>query len=50
MTTEVHQLLVKKNVVSETNNKNNHNNNYEEDFASFATRQFSTLTTIFGHL
>ena len=29
--------------------KNNNNNNYE-DFASFATRWFSTLTTISGHL
>ena len=26
------------------------NNNYDEDFASFATRRFSTLTTMFGHL
>ena len=26
------------------------NNNYDEDFASFATRRFSTLTTIYGHL
>ena len=25
-------------------------NYYDEHFASFATRQFSTLTTIFGHL
>ena len=30
-------------------NNNNNNNNYE-DFASFATRRFSTLTTISGHL
>ena len=33
--------------------ENNNNNNYyyyDEDFASFATRRFSTLTTIFGHL
>ena len=31
--------------------KNNNNNYYyDEDFASFATRRFSTLTTIFGHL
>ena len=28
----------------------NNMNNYDEDFASFATRQFSTLTTLFGHL
>ena len=25
-------------------------NNYDEDFASFATRRFSTLATLFGHL
>ena len=30
--------------------ENNSNNNYEADFDSFATRRFSTLTTIFGHL
>ena len=29
---------------------NNINNNNDEDFASFATRRFSTLTIIFGHL
>ena len=28
----------------------NINNYYDEDFASFATRRFSTLTAIFGHL
>ena len=28
---------------------NNNSDNYE-DFASFATRRFSTLTTISGHL
>ena len=26
------------------------NTEYDEDFASFATRQFSMLTTIFVHL
>ena len=26
------------------------NNNNDEDFGSFATRRFSTLTAIFGHL
>ena len=31
-------------------NNNNNNNYYDEDFASFATRRFSTLTAIFGHL
>ena len=25
-------------------------NNYDEDFASLATRRFSTLATMFGHL
>ena len=30
--------------------KNINNYYYDEDFASFATRRFSTLTAIFGHL
>ena len=31
-------------------NNNNNNKNYDKDFASFATRRFTTLTTIYGHL